>query len=181
VRWDQLFADLEAEADAADRAAYDADVEDRARSERARLVLADRLRAHVGARLGLRLIDGDRLTARLVDVGSDWLHLDDSGAVLVPLGAVAGVEGLTRSAAGEASAVARRVGLTVLLRRLARDRAWVRIRLRDGGTLGGTIDRVGADHVDLALHPDDEQRRASAVRGVTVLRLEAIVHVRAAP
>ena len=178
MRWELLFADLEALADATERAAFDADVADRARSERAALSLNDRLRAHLHGVLAFRLADGGRVTGRLTDVGADWVLLEDTGSVLLPLGAVTGVEGLTRAAAGAPGALARRVRLTVVLRRLALDRATVRVTLIDHGTTVGTIDRVGADHLDLALHPQDEPRRAPAVRGVLVLPLTAVVQVR---
>jgi hypothetical protein len=178
VRWELLFADLEAMADAAERAAFEGEVVERARAERAELLLVDRLRAHVGAQLGVRLLGGDRLVARLADVGVDWVLLDGAGSLLVPLAAITGVDGLSRRAALAAGELARRVRLRVLLRRLVRERAAVQLRLADGQVLGGTIDRVGADHLDLALHPADEPRRRDAVRGVSVIPLAALVLVR---
>lgn len=178
VRWELLFADLEAQADAAERAAFEGDVADRGRAERAALHLVDRLRAHVGTVVALRLVGGDRAVGRLADVGVDWVLMDESGSLLVPLAAVSGVEGLSRRAAPDGSALARRVRLTVVLRGLSRDRSAVRVRLTDGATLTGTIDRVGADHFDLALHAADELRRAGAVRGVCVVPVAAVVSLR---
>jgi hypothetical protein len=181
MRWELLFADLEALADATERAAFDADLADRARSERAGLHLTDRLRAHVDDRdaIGFWLSDGTRLTARVLDVGRDWLLLDDGVAVVVPLGALVGVDGLTRAAAGEPGPLVRRVGLTVVLRRLARDRAMVRVGTVDRSSVVGTVDRVGADHLDLALHAQDEFRRSRTVRAVRVIPTAAVVQVRA--
>jgi hypothetical protein len=180
MRWELLFADLEALAEATERRAFDADVADRGRAERAALTLADRLRGHLDSALTFRLLDGDHVGGRLVDVGSDWVLLDDGGSVVLPLPAVAGVEGLSRLAAPAPGALARRVGLGVLLRRLGRDRAPVRIGLLDGAAVTGTIDRVGADHLDLAQHAPDEARRAGSVRGVLVVRLAAVAQVRSA-
>lgn len=181
VRWELLFADLEALADATERAAFEGDVVDRARAERAGLQLVDRLRAHVGAGLTFRLLGGDRVTGRLADVGLDWILLDGDGAVLLPLTAVTGIERLSRRASPqEESALARRVRLTVALRRLSHDRAGVSVRLVDGAVLTGTIDRVGADHLDVALHPAGELRRSGAVRGVCVVPVAAVLLVRAA-
>src|SRR5690242_15230045 len=160
--------------------AFEADVADRGRAERAALTLADRLRGHVGAALAVRMLDGDRARARLVDVGADWLLLDDGGSVVVPVAAVAGVEGLSRMAVTDGGALARRATLGVVLRRLARDRAPVRVALLGGDALSGTIDRVGADHLDLALHAADEARRPATVRGVLVVRLAALASVRSA-
>ena len=47
-----------------------------------------------------------------------------------------------------------------------------------GGTVAGTIDRVGKDHLDLAVHPVDDWRRASAVARVEVLALTQVLLVR---
>jgi hypothetical protein len=180
VRWELLFADLEAFAEASERAVFAGEVAERERAERAELRLADRLRAHVGGRLTFSVLGGDRLTGRLADVGAEWILLEEADSVLLPLTAVTGVDGLSRVAAIDTGKLARRIGWTVLLRRLARDRALVRLTLVDGGTAAGTIDRVGADHLDLAQHPLDEARRAGAVRGVRVIPLSALVTVRAA-
>jgi len=180
VRWELLFADLEAFADATERQAFDADVADRARAERATLGLADRLRGHVGGELTFRLLAGERVRGRLVDVGADWVLLQDGGSVVLPLAAVGGVEGLSRLAEPGAGVLARTARLGLVLRRLSRDRAPVRLVLLDSATLTGTIDRVGADHLDLAQHAPDEARRAGAVRGVVVVRLGALALVRSA-
>jgi hypothetical protein len=180
MRWELLFADLEALAEATERIGFDADVADRGRAERAALALADRLCGHLESGLTFRLLDGDCVRGRLADVGCDWVLLDDGGSVVLPLGAVAGVEGLSRLAAPPTGALARRVGLGVLLRRLGRDRAPVRIGLLDGTVVTGTIDRVGVDHLDLAQHAPDEARRPGTVRGVLVVRLAAMAKVRSA-
>jgi len=45
----------------------------------------------------------------------------------------------------------------------------------------GTIDRVGADFIEVAVHAAWEPRRAAAVRSVALVPLDAIVLVRAMP
>jgi hypothetical protein len=181
VRWESLFADLEAqlaEADAADEAG---EVAERTRAEQGRWSLADRLRALPGAPLRVVLADGTRLAGRCVEAAPEWLvlGLEPAGRVLVPLGAVSTVEGLTRAVAPPAGTVERRLGLRHALRVLARERVPVRVHTV-GALVEGTLDRVGADHVDVAEHPGGEARRAGAVRGVVTVPLAALLAVRSA-
>lgn len=179
MRWDRLFEDLEASFASDERSELDAEVADRTRRERALLDLQARLLAHVGrGSLTVRLASG-ALTAALVDVGPDWLLLDGHAGrtTLVPLSAVRGLTGLTAGAA-EASIVARRFTMGAALRGLSRDRAPVEIADVDGVTLVGTIDSVGADHLDLAEHASDEPRRARNVVRHQVLPFAALAWVR---
>jgi hypothetical protein len=180
----RLFADLEASLEAEDRAQFESEVTELARAERAALHLADRLRAHVGSVLAVHLVEGDEVRGRVGEVGADWLLVaEPAGGALVPLASVVGVEGLTRASAPAPSpdgppALRPRIG--VALRAIARDRSYVWLRLRGGLRIGGTLDRVGADHVDVALHPVDEPRRASAVTAVRCVPVHALVAVRSA-
>ena len=182
MRWEQLFADLEAQVVEQEAAAEQAEEASRARAEYGRVLLADRLRGSLGQDLSLSCRGAGELAGRLVDVGVDWLLLvDDQGReVLVAEGAVTAVAGLVAVTApatldGE---VARRLDLRRALRGLARDRATVSCLLEDGGVLGGTVDRVGADFVELAEHPLDRPRRRGAVTAVRAVPLRAVVAVR---
>jgi hypothetical protein len=182
VRWDHLFADLEAQLDAADRDELAAEVRDRTRRETARLRLADRLRAAVGCRLVVTTGGASVIRGTLDQAGPDWLLLteDSSSRALVPLAAVLSVDGLPAVSGepGSEGAVGARLDLGYALRGLARDRAAVAITLRDGGTVTGTVDRVGADFVELAEHDAGEPRRRDSVirvrtlptAGISVLR-----------
>jgi hypothetical protein len=176
MRWDDLFADLEAQAEAEERAAFEADVAELVRAEQARIGLLDRLRAHDGHVLALWLTDGERVAGRVGDVGADWVLVDDGDAVLIPLAAVTGVEGLGLRVA-PAGDLGSRVSMTFVLRRLAARRLGVRVTV-PGCELTGTIDRVGSDHFDLAVHPFDEPRRSTTVRGVRVVPTSAVVRIR---
>lgn len=182
VRWESLFADLEAELDAAAAAELAGEVAERTRGERAAVLLADRLRAAIGADVELVLLGGtERLRGRLEASGPDWSLLVDAAGVehLVPHGGLAAASGLGVLAEPSSSAVEARLDFASGLRGIARRRAAVRLRLTDGGAWVGTIDRVGADALDLAVHAPGEARRARAVRQVAVIPLRAIAAVRA--
>jgi hypothetical protein len=173
-----LFDDLEAQLEREQAAEQWAEVAERSRAEFGRIALADRLRAHVGQQLTLRLRSGDQVDGVIADVAVEWLTLTQgTNQVLVPVDAVTAVAGLSRAVATDAGAVLRRLGLRHALRALARDRAPVRLGLL-GGEVTGTIDRVGADHIDVAEHPAGEARRAGAVRQVLSIRLAALLTVR---
>jgi len=182
ARWSALFADLEAQAAAAEQAERAAEVDERTRGELATLGVVDRLRAAADAALRLRLIGGRTLTGSLSRVGPDWLLItEDAGReVVVPLTAVAGVRGLSRYSAvpGAAGVVASRLGLRHALRGLARDRSAVRLELADGTALDATIDRVGADFVEVAAHAPGEARRRREVAEVELVPFSALVAVR---
>lgn len=178
MRWEQLFDDLEARLDAEERAVDEAEAASRTRVESGRVRLVDRLRGAVGHPVVLTCRGTGDLRGRLVDVGVDWvLLLDDQRREhLVASAVVRAMAGLGREtlAAGEEGAVARAWDLRRCVRALARDRATVRCLLDDGTVLSGTVDRVGADFLELAEHPLDQPRRRSAVRQVRVVALDAV-------
>ncbi|HUR14730.1 MAG TPA: hypothetical protein VM097_09605 [Mycobacteriales bacterium] len=185
MRWEELFADLEGQADAVEAAGVAAEVAERTRRELGRLRVVDRLRAAVGTTLVLRLRGAGALTGLLADVGADWLLLEqpDGRAALVPLREVLALSGVgVRSdLPGSEGEVEQRLDLRYALRRLVRDRAAVELVLVDGTRVAGTLDRVAADHVDLAQHATDEARRAKAVRQVLLVPLGALALVRVEP
>jgi hypothetical protein len=155
MRWSALFADMEAQLDAAGQLGRDQAVADLTRAERASVAIADRLRACAGMDVRLSLRDGTRVVGVVRDVGPAWFLLADNAREhLVPFSAVAMVAGLPDISAPPASVVLRRLGLGHALRAVARDRTVVRVLTTAGETVG-RIDGVGADHVDVALvHPD---------------------------
>ena len=180
MRWRRLFDDLEAQVDAALDAELEGEVAERSRREAALVRLRDRLLAAVGATVGVHLPGAGQVQGVLADCGVDWLLLEQGGGeVLVPLPAVLGVTGVGATAAAQDdSSVGASLDLRWALRGLARSRAAVRLVLLDGTVVSGTLDRVGADHVDLAEHGRDEPRRASAVRQVRLVPIAALVAVR---
>ena len=180
TRWSQLFDDLDAQSVALTAAEDRGEVAERTRIETSQLRLTDRLRPALGHEVGVRCLGAGQLRGRLDGVGVDWLQLTElsSDRALVPLGAVVAVSGLSRWSAGDDGELGRRLGFRSVLRRLGRDRAPVRLVLADGSSLAGTVDRVGADFLELAEHPLDEPRRAGAVLRVWTLPLTGIAVVR---
>jgi hypothetical protein len=183
VRWQALFDDLEAQLDAAAAAELQGEVAERTRLEQGRVAAGDRLAAAGGADVAVLVPGAGVVRGTLLDAGVDWLLLAEPPGreVLLPLAAVLSVSGLPRGAAPpDDGPVGRALDLRRALRGLVRDRAGVAVVLRDGTTLTGTLDRVGADHVDLAEHAPGEARRAGLVRGVRLLPLPALALVRSA-
>ena len=186
MRWAGLFADLEAQADALEAAERAAEVESRARGEVGQLRVRDRLRAAVDTSLRLRLAGGLHIHGTLRRAGPDWLLLDEGGGreIVVPAAGVLSVRGLGRTSAvpGSESAVESRLRLRVVLRGIARDRSTVRIFLTGGDaqfeTVDATIDRVGADFIEVATHAAGAARRRAEVREIELVPLTALVAVR---
>jgi hypothetical protein len=189
VGWEPLFEDLDARLEAADSAELTAEVADRTRRELGAADLVGRLRPAVGSRLRLAVLGGGGdVVGRLTGLGPDWLLLAEGaegpeGApgrdVLVVRAAVQWVVGLPAGAApADEGPLWQRLDLRHALRGLVRDRAAVQVGLTGGHRCTGTLDRVGADFVDLAEHPPDEVRRRVAVRAVRTLPLSALAVVR---
>ncbi|MFQ6172821.1 hypothetical protein ACK8HX_14520 [Oryzobacter sp. R7] len=185
MRWERLFADLEAQLAAGERRELDDEVAERTRRERALVTLDARLASAVGTPVVLGLVEGGpggarRVQGDLADLGDGWVLLRAPAGrdLLVPLAAVATVGALAPSAGPGAPAAARRFGLGHALRALSRDRATVAVRLRGGGApLVGTIDAVGADHLDLAEHPEGMPRRREHVTTTTTVATAALLVV----
>jgi hypothetical protein len=182
TRWEALFADLEGQAAVLDAAERAVEVEERTRIEAGRIRMLDRLRPAVAATVRLRCIGDDGVTGRLTRVGPDWLLVaDEAGREAVAVtAAVLSLSGLSRlSAVPESeSVVESRLGLRHVLRGIARDRSAVRISLIDGTAIDGTIDRLGADFVEVAQHAAGELRRRDQVRDVVLVPLSALAVVR---
>lgn len=182
MRWDDLFADLEAQADALERAERAGEVAERTRIELGSIGLLDRLRPAQGSAVRIQLAGGIAVAGSVDRVGVDWLLVSEGDAreVLVALSAVRTVAGLGREAAvpDSGGTVLARLTLRSALRGLARDRSGVAIHLVDGTALAATIDRVGADFVEAARHPAGEPRRRDMVRDVVLVPIAAIAAVR---
>jgi hypothetical protein len=182
MRWQQLFDDLQWQFDAEEAAAELAESASRTRAEVGAVRLIERLGGAVGSAVGVDVHGAGRVAGVLTDTGPDWLLIEDDRGreQLVALAAVRTVAGLgRRTAAPEpAGGVRARLDLRRALRGLVRDRSAVQVVLDDGAALTGTLDRVGADYVELALHAADEPRRSESVQGVRAVVIGAIAVVR---
>jgi hypothetical protein len=198
MRWDSLFDDLESQLEreiSVEESDVDAEEE---RLRLGRLSLRDRLVALHSASapgdtvsLGVILVHGERIVVRPVLVGRDWFSadvIDDSRQqrqCIIPLYSVLGISiDASRVSASLADGdiavhpeLSARLGLAFVLRDLCRRRRAIDI-VTPSGTIHGTIDRVGKDHIDLAMHEPGAQRRASAVSELRLLPLSSVVMVR---
>lgn len=192
MRWDRFFDDLEDQLASeweAERAALDTEAE---RLRLSRVALRERLTALVGRDRGapapvFELVDGSAVSGEVSGVGADWVGLDAvdgrTAAVVVPFAAIVGVgmphADLLRSARPvSTSGLADRMTLGFVLRDLVRRRSAVALHLAIGRVLAGTIDRAGADHLDIALHDAGSPRRAEAVTGHRLVPFAAIAWIR---
>ena len=180
MRWDGLFADLEAQADrlaVGDRAV---EVSERTRIEVGALSLGDRLRAAVGSQVRVRCRGDFRIAGVVRQASAQWLLLDGGRGdeTLVSYANLVSISGLSRLAVrAPHEAVESRLGIRQVLRGIAADRSTCQIRLADASTVVGTLDRVGGDFVEVALHTSDVRRRAE-VREVQLLSLPWLVALR---
>lgn len=189
MQWDRLFEDLEGQLASeweAERAALDAEAE---RLRISRIELRSRLVALTEHRhpLVLDLGDGERQTLTAHDIGADWIAASAGpGAPLtiIPLAAICGL-GLDHGALLESleetpapPTLRGRMTLGFILRDLARRRMPVTLAGIRSEPVHGTIDRAGADHLDLALHEPGQPRRASAVQGFRLVPFAAVRWIR---
>ena len=193
MRWDRFFDDLEGQLASeweAERAALDTEAE---RLRLSRVALHERLSLLTGRDaaapiISVELSDDTTLRATVTGIGADWVALHPAegrpGAVVVPFAGIVGIgmphHDLLRSArpAPSRSTLAERMTFGFVLRDLVRRRAGVAVHLTTGRVLTGTIDRAGADHLDLALHDPGTPRRADAIAGHRIVPFSAVAWVR---
>ena len=194
MRWDSLFDDLESQLER-ERTAEELDLEaEEERLRLGRLAIRDRLLALAAAPgerpVRIALAGGVRILVHPHTIGRDWLSaaMPDGRQCVVPLASIASVSlsqvevatslGAADPSSGPRDTVSGRLGLPFVLRDLCRRRRQVEVTTTDGA-LVGTIDRVGRDHLDLAVHEAGTARRESSVRDVVMVPIGRIVIVRA--
>ena len=176
ARFDDLLVGILAEAEAADAASMDADIAEVERATRAELRLLDRLRGQRQA--SIEIVGGGQVTGLIAAVGRDVVVMAaNDGDWVIPAWGVAAVIELGFGAR-EAASPSERLGFASVARAWARQRSVVRVLRTGAGPLDGTIDAVGADHLDLAEHDPGEPRRPEAVRRRLTVPLGAIAALR---
>ncbi len=183
-----MFEDLEGQLASeweAERAALDAESE---RLRVSKLDLRTRLRALCAADAVVQIDLPARpaIRARLQELGADWVSAtaEDRGLSIIPIDAIRGMRmdhGLMLASLAPSTAdvsVRERMTFGFVLRDLARRRIPVRIEAQESRTLYGTIDRAGADQLDLAEHDAGAPRRADQVRAMHLIPFSAVVRVR---
>lgn len=193
MRWDRFFEDLQDQFDAeweAERAVLDTEAERLRLSRvglRGRLVELGRGADADAPVLAWELAGDTAVSARIDVVGADWVGVEASGerSGIIPMSAISAIAlghaDLLRSArprAAERATLSERMTLGFVLRDLVRRRTPVTVTLTGGRALTGTIDRAGADHLDLALHDPGSPRRADAVQGHRLVPFSAVAWVR---
>jgi nucleotide-binding universal stress UspA family protein len=175
MRWEELFADLEAQLGFTRAYELDSEVADRVATERAGVAIADRLRAQGVAPVDVRLRGGEVLRGEVADVANDWLLLAEGPRRhLVPQAALTAIGGLGAHAAPPAGEVLRRLGLGHALRALAVEGRSVQVVAGESTHLGRIV-AVGQDHLDIA--PDSEGLRADRSAGLLAVPFAAILRV----
>jgi hypothetical protein len=179
--WDDLFADLGREWEGLAESERQAEIAERTRAEFAQVAFADRLRGSEGRQVRLVTCVGEQVDGSLTGVGADFVLVTSARREQVlPLVAVASATGLNRVSLSERAAgpVRARLGMGSVLRRIAADRSSVTLVRADGRALAGTLQRVGADFVELAEHAYGETPRAQPSRPATLVPFAAIVLLR---
>jgi hypothetical protein len=195
MRWENLFDDLEGQLEQEISAEeLDLRVEEE-RTRVSRLTIRDRLvAAHAGdASDPIRLSLGPALTVtiRASSVGRDWVsaelvgETDRTRACVIPVPAISSIS-LTREQAERSlravpddsprASLPGRLGFAFVLRDLCRRRVAVDVRTNERD-FHGTIDRVGRDHLDLAIHEPDSFRRQSAVTQIRVIPFDGLLMI----
>lgn len=177
-----MVIDLEAQFEDLRRRGLEAEVADRVRRELALVRWRERLRGAVGRPVGLALLGGLSVSGILRSVGPDWLLLSvEAGQELVvPTAAVAMATGVPLAATPDEAVppTQLRTTLGLLLRAIVRDRCMVVVYRIDGEQSPGTLDRVGADYIEVGGIRDVSAGRDGRVPRGGIVPLDALVAVR---
>ncbi|WP_404285758.1 hypothetical protein [Glutamicibacter arilaitensis] len=174
MRWESLFEDLEAQAEAQIAAQFREEVAENIRIERASEQMHERMLRLQGTVVTLKLVGEIEVTARLGPVGKDYFCLENEGKRwLVKNLALRSLE-MSETGSNLASHLSQ-VKFSAVVRGVLRDRH--RILVYDIGgkpLVEGTLTQVGRDFLIVALHPRDEYARDRSINGYHLLPLETV-------
>lgn len=193
MRWDHLFDDLAGQLEHELRA-EEADLQhEEERLRLGRLTVRDRIAALQRApdpalrRVCYRSRAGELHAVRPLTVGRDWMagDLDDRPGAqgIIPFSALDALlldreqVPVSLEPGPDEPVLAARLGLSFLLRDLCRRRTPLTVESTTG-SVTGTIDRVGRDHFDLAVHELEAPRRESVVEHVRVVAMDQVLLLR---
>lgn len=199
MRWNNLFDDLESQLEH-ELGADDVDLKgEEERLRLGRLSLRDRLLSIHDAwdrpgRYSIRLVlvDGTRRRISPLSFGKDWMSAEleeesrHHSQVVIPLAAIGGLlldrEQVVMSLRATPPTVpprglSARLSLSFVLRDLCRRRSALELQVL-GDVLHGTIDRVGRDHFDVAIHEPGTARRETEVTQYRVIPFAQLLVVR---
>ncbi len=182
ARIDALLAGIVAESGAANDAADDEEIFELERAGRAGRRLLDRL-ADAGL-VRVEIAGGELIAGRVVAIGRDVVVVAEEVATgqqggdwAIPVWGITAVTTLPGTSMWSVAALDR-LGILAVARSWARERDVVRVHRVGAMPLDGTIDAVGADHLELAEHDPGEPRRADAVRRIVTVPMGAIAALR---
>ena len=200
MRWDNLFDDLEGQLEQ-ERSAEEDDLQaEEERLRLGRLSLRDRMAAIAsfdpasggGEAIRLVLNSGLAVAVRPRTFGRDWLAGDiveeseNRAQCILPVAGLASLA-LTRRQVRQSlvpppglapgRGITDRLSLAFVLRDLCRRRASLEVHAQ-GAILHGTLDRVGRDHCDLAVHEPGSPRRENEVTSYRIVPLDRITFIR---
>ncbi len=181
-RLHRVFLDLEAEFEAELRAEAEQEAVQAVRAEAAEIPLWEQLARRAGfavvVRVGAAVCHGSLLAGYqdffAVQTADGATHLVRHAAATVAI--PTGQPGRLQPAP-----TARVFGFALALRELARRREPVLVRLVDGSLVGGTVEVVGSDYLELAEHDPGEARRERAVRSRRFCPFTAVAMVSLLP
>jgi hypothetical protein len=206
MRWDNLFDDLESQLEQ-ELTAEEIDLQaEEERLRLARMSIRDRvfaIHSSMGATasyaIRVLLKNDETISVRPAAFGKDWFSadlLEDSqrrSQCVVPIHAIAALvltreqvtlslgessdSGSSSGSTASARGISARLNLAFVLRDLCRRRRSLELHLA-GSILHGTIDRVGRDHLDLAVHEPGTPRRENDVSHYRLVPFERLLFVR---
>lgn len=153
MRWEDLFADLEAQLEWEQEAELAGEVAELAEAEAATVSLWARLPRRRDVEITVGVSNGATFRGHVVDAAPGWVVLGDGARrALIPVLAIAWLDGAGHADAGETGYTASRLNLGHALRGVADAETAVTV-VTAARDLVGIIERVGADFVDILTSP----------------------------